>query len=1017
MKDTDGKGDTDAHTNAHLADQIDFGGHLTGQLLLIGAALGFQEVVVEADFLAVFRRDGHAEGSNHTRLTHKLHVDAKEDDAIEGVPQLQQGHGKQILILQIRLDQLLHGVHQRIGCCLVIVALDGRSVSPDDFLQRVLRHVENVHTIAGGHIELQAYGGLGFEQNGHIQPQESAVHVDFQSQLLFKVQIGSEGSHKALRTVQRYCDSHTDAGSGGAALNGHLDIQLGIADIGDQPGQGIGAGAVLLVQHPLGILAGHDGHQHLCLQFVVGGDLAGDGLLDLGDLLAGQVLLQIHLLGGVNIHRFDVGLGIRVDEGHFAAAVLKGLHGLDLGEQHIARQVAALPSIDGGFISVNFTVVEHDDLLRLQIDLAGYDQLAGNHIALGIVILNHVMYGAVLGIVGCVFNSRIDHGRVAGHIVPENVGQPVGELNDLYLITVDAHRQRVDIVRIAGKAHIVLHIQGKGATGGEARLAVELRAVFGFPHGDLGSLQAGTNLHGDVLFRLGRGHALGQHQPDARRAVGKTELGDSAGVFPYLLLIGGIHGIEGHALLDGRGIAKGRGAFLVHAPAAKGIALFGGVQALHRLGQQVLALGEHHRLQLTAAEGFKGNDRRLGLVDEPGVQGHLPVHGAQTGNGVDIVGVFVPGGENLARQGGVGLGEVHHAAGGNLLGLHGRALGDEGNQPLVQHEIHLLAGLQFHDLGVGAGHFEGFVRFIDHGTGGADGQGAHGLLHTNHAQRAAALNDHFVGTLDDHLGKLRARIHMEVDHIGLVFLARLDFLFHRGITDVYAGDLAFAQIDAAPCIHGERGGLDGGQRQLLRPSHGKAIRQYRRDGKVVAQKGDVARLALAPEAVDGFLGVDHGREGKLHQLHILIGSDGSGGIDPGGFFGQISLLREDGKIDAVIFQTQFFDAFRKRVKIDVCRVFDNIAQHTGDLPAGFRPGDLLRKGKHIAGGLLLSAYRLCNARQANVGHDGDHQNHRNDFLHKCLHFLSSCCQCRLVRYTYIAAGSAPAGSVLLRNRS
>ena len=925
MKDTDGKGDADAHTNADLADQIDFGGHLTGQLLLIGAALGFQEVVVEADFLAVFRRDGYAEGSNHTRLTHKLHVDAKEDDAIEGVPQLQQGHGKQILILQIRLDQLLHGIHQRFGRFLVIVALDCRSVSPDDFLQRVLRLVEDAHTITGGHIELQAYGGLGFEQNGHVQPQESAVHVDFQGQLLLKVQIGSEGSHKALGTVQRYCDSHANSGSGGAALNGHLDIQLGIADIGSQRSQRIGVCAVLVIQHPLGILAGHDGHQHLCLQLVVGGQLAGDGLFDLGDLLLGQALLQVHLLGGVNIHLFDVGLGIRVDEGHLGGAVRKGLHGLNLGEQHIARQVAALPGIDGGFISVNFAVVEHDNLLRLQIDLAGYDKHAGNHIALGIVILNHVMYGAVLGIVSCVFNSRIDHGRVVGYVIPQNVAQPIGKLNDFDLLTEDTHRQGVDILREARKLHAVLCKQGKGGAGSEARRAVKLRAVFGFPHGDLGRFQAGTGFHGNALLGFGCGHALGQHQSDGRRAVGKLNFGHSAGILPHLLLIGGIHGIEGHAPLNGIGIAKARGALLVHTPAAKGIALFIGIKTLHRFGQQVLAFCEHHLLHFTAAEGFKGDNRRFGFIDEPGIQGQLPVHGAQTGNGGGIVSVFVPSGENLALQSGDSLGKIHHAAGSDLLDLNRCALGDKGHQPLAKYKVHLLAGLQLHDLGIGTGHFEGFIGFIDYGTGGADGQGANSLLHTHHAQRAAALDHYFVGTLDDNLGKLRAGIHMEVDNVGLGFFARLTFLFHRGITDVYTGDLAFAQIDAAPRVQGEGRGLDSGQRQLLRLRHSNALRQHRSDGKVVAQNGDVARFTHAPKAVDGFLRIHRGRECDFHQLHIFIGSDDSGRIDPGGFFRQISFLREDGKIDAVVLEAQVCDALRMRGKIDVCRVLNNEA--------------------------------------------------------------------------------------------
>ena len=53
MKQLDVKGDRDTHAHAHLADQIDLGGHLAGYLLTIGTALELQEVVVEADLPAV----------------------------------------------------------------------------------------------------------------------------------------------------------------------------------------------------------------------------------------------------------------------------------------------------------------------------------------------------------------------------------------------------------------------------------------------------------------------------------------------------------------------------------------------------------------------------------------------------------------------------------------------------------------------------------------------------------------------------------------------------------------------------------------------------------------------------------------------------------------------------------------------------------------------------------------------------------------------------------------------------
>ena len=759
MKQLDVKGDRDTHAHAHLADQIDLGGYLAGHLLTVGAALELQEVVVEADLLAVFGRDRNAEGSDDGRLAHQIDVGADGNDAIEGDHDLQQGHGKQILILQVSLNQLLHGFHQRVGCLLIVVILVCRTVGIDDLPQRGQRLIE-VQTIAGGRIDLQAHRSLGLEQNGHIQPQESAVHVDVQGQLLLKVQIGSDGGQQTLRTVQGNRHANADAGGDGAVLRGQLDVQLGIGDIGNQCGQGVGAGAVLIVQHLLGVLAGHDGHQQLRLQLVVAGQLAGDGLFDLFELLLAQALLDVHFLGGVNVQLGDVVLGIRVVEDDLTGAVRLGFHGFDFRKQHIASQIAALPGIDGSFVAIDFAVVEYDDLPRLEIDLAGHDHLAGNDVALSVVILEDFMLGFIIGIINCIFDVRLAHGGVLGHVVPQNVGQSLGELDDFDLLAEDAHRQRVDVFRISGKLHAIFHIQGKAGAGGEARFAVDLRAALGFAHGDFRDLQASADFDIDVLQRLGRSHALGQNQADGRRAVGELDFSHGAGFFTHFLLIGGIHGVEGHALTDGLGIAEGRGARLVHAPAAEGIALLGGVQALHRLGQQIFALGKHHRLQLTAAEGFKGDDRRIGFIDEAGVQRHLPVHSAQTGDGRGVVGVFIPCGKDLALQRGVRLGVIHHAAGHDFLGFNARALGDEGHQPFAQHEIHLLAGLQLDDLGVGAGHFKGGFGLVDHGTGGADGQGIDGFLHTNHAQRAAALDDHFVSALDDHLGKLRAGIHM-----------------------------------------------------------------------------------------------------------------------------------------------------------------------------------------------------------------------------------------------------------------
>ena len=217
---------------------------------------------------------------------------------------------------------------------------------------------------------------------------------------------------------------------------------------------------------------------------------------------------------------------------------------------------------------------------------------------------------------------------------------------------------------------------------------------------------------------------------------------------------------------------------------------------------------------------------------------------------------------------------------------------------------------------------------------------------------------------------------MEIDHVGLNFFARLHLFFDCGVLDIHAGNFAFAQIDAACGIQGERRSLDRDQGQLLRRRNREALRQHRADGKAVAHDGDVAQIDLALEDVDGGLGIDHGRECSFHQLHVLFGSDGGIRINLRGFFRQISLLCEDGQIDAVILEAQIRNALRIRGKIDVCRVLDDIAQHAGNLLAGFGPGDFLGEGKHFAGGLPLAVERFGQAREAAGGEDGDHQDRR-----------------------------------------
>ena len=981
MAHADRQGDGDAHAHADLTDQVQLDGYLAGQLLLVGAALELEEVVVEADLLAVLRHNFNAEGCQRARLAQQLHVDAQGDDAVEGVLVLEQGHSEQILVFQLCVDELLHGAHQGFRRRFIVNVVSLRALGVDNGLQRVFRFLKHADlAAAGGRRQLQADGGLGLEEHGHIQPQHAAVHVDVQGQLLLKVQVGGQLRQQTLGPVQGNRKAHADARGDGAALGVQHNVQPGRGHIGSQRRQGVGAFAVHVVQHALGILAGHHSHQHLGLQLVIGGQLAGNGLFDLLQLRRGQLLLHVHLFGGMHVQVGDVVRGIGVAEGHLGGAVLQGFHAQDLRKQYIARLVPALPGVDGGLVTVDFAVVEHNHLLRLERHLAGHGQPAGNHVALGVMILQHVVDGAVLGIFGGILLVRGAHGGVVGHGVPQDVGQALGELDNLHLLAIDAHRQGIDILRVPGEAQAVLRIQGEGGAGGEATVAVNFRAAAGVAHGDLRHGQAGAGFHGDAVLRLISGHALGQHHADGRGAVGQLNGRDGAEVLLHLLLIGGIQGVEGHALLNGIGIAEAGGAFLVHAPAAEGIPVPGGIQLLHGLGQQIFALGEHKRLQLAPAEGLEGHGHRLGGVDEPGVQGHLPIHGAEPGYGLGVRRVLIPGGEGFPVQGGGRLAVIHHAAGGDLLGLHGRALRHKGHQPLAQHKVNLLTGLQGHRLRVGAGHVQGGVGLVDHGAGGPHGQGAHGFLHAHHAQRAAALNHNLVRALDDHLGQLRAGIHMQIDQVRLA--VRLSVLLHPEIADVHAGDFALAQVDAARGVQRERLRLDGGQGQVLRRNHRQTLREHGGHGKIVAHDGDVAQVAFALQAVNARLGIHRDGERRFHHLHISVGRDDGGGINLPDLIGQIAVLRQDGQINAVILQAQRGDPLRMGGQVNVRRVLHDVAQHAGKLLACLSPGDTAVQGHHVAGGRPSVAGSLGKARQAAGGEDDHHHDHRQESFHR-----------------------------------
>ena len=193
------KGDLDAQPYAHRADQEDLAGDVAGQFLLVAAALGLQEVVLKADLLAVLRRDLNAEVGDHRRLADQFNFEAKGLKTIDEIfLDIQQRHNEQILICVFGCSQADHASHQIMGRLFVIVAVHCRSVGLDNLLQRGLCHFDDIRTFAGDHLEFQAHVGLGIEYNGHIHPQESAIRIDIQRQLLLKVHLRGDRGNLAL---------------------------------------------------------------------------------------------------------------------------------------------------------------------------------------------------------------------------------------------------------------------------------------------------------------------------------------------------------------------------------------------------------------------------------------------------------------------------------------------------------------------------------------------------------------------------------------------------------------------------------------------------------------------------------------------------------------------------------------------------------------------------------------------------------------------------------------------------
>ena len=652
-----------AHANADLAHQIHVVFNARLELLLIGAALHLLKVIFEADLLAALNHQLHAEGGEHADLTHQIQLGRQRDDAVEVYNDNQQRNLKQIHIAQFRLHDGLHGLHDAVHG-LLIIALE--AIGPDQIFQRLQRLAEVRLAVAAGHGHFQLDSRGGGQPEGSVDPDATGLHIHIYIHLLGEGH-GRRNGHDRLDAAYQLdgqADGH--ARRHGVAGNADDGRDLDRAGLGAHRSQRIGALSIKRIQLILRVLGGHDGNQHLGAQLVVAANLRGHGAFNLINVFIVQDFLQIDLARRVHVQIGQVVHRIGVEEFHGKAVV--GLFGRDnLNEHDIALVRAFRPALEVLLIRADFAVIEADDFVRFEGAVAGVEQRAG-----GVFLI-------------LVF--ALDHRLIGGHVVPEQILNIVAEDDRLNLLAVDIDQERRDGLVIVLEAQSPAQDDCEARAGLKAALTVlligvaeQLEAILCrlHAHSRLGDAAAG--LDGDQAAHIlhgGNSHALRRDDLNARQPVRVGQLG-RVGLTRFLLSLVGIElGIERDVLRDRLGIAEALLAGLVQAPAAEGIAVLGGINLIHRLAQQILALGKHQRRQFRAAHGVEGHRHAVGGVDKTRVERHLPVDQRQRGAWDGVVRVLIPGREHLALAGRLDGRKIDDAAGQHGQRFDRRALGHE----------------------------------------------------------------------------------------------------------------------------------------------------------------------------------------------------------------------------------------------------------------------------------------------------------------------------------------------------
>ena len=728
-----------ADANADLAHQIHVVFDSRLELFLVGAALHLLEVVLEANLLAALHHELHAKGGEHADLAHQIQLRRQGDDAVEVHDDDEQRNLKQIHIAQFRLHDGLHGLHDAIHG-LLIIALE--AVGLDQIFQRLQRLAEVRLAVAAGHGHFQLDPRGGGQPEGSVDPDAAGLHVHVHFDL-FGEGHGRRDGHDRLRPV-RQRDGQADGHARRHGIAGNADDRrnLDLAGLRCHCRQRIGSLSVERVQLVLRVLRGHYGDQHLGAQLVVAANLRGHRTLDLLNVLFVQNLFEIDLARRVHVQIRHIVHGIGVQETN-GKAVVGRFRRNDLNEHDIAVERALRPAVDVLLVRVDAAVVEADDLVRFKAAVAGVQQGTGDVFA--VLVLRHQLQRS--------------------HVVPEQILNVVAEDDRFHLLAIDAHQQCVDGFVVIHKAQTLAQYNGEAGAGLKAALSVLLigvavqgKAVSGalHAHGGLGNAAAGFD--GDQLLHRLRVHVLRRDDLNGRQPVRVVQLG-RVGLAGFLLRLVGIeHGVQRHILSDRIRIAEALLAGLVEEPAAEGAAVHGRVDLIHRLAQQILALGKDQRRKLGSAHGVKCNRHAVVGIDKARVERHLPVDQHQRGAGHGVIRVLVPRRENLALAGGFNGRKIDDAAGQHGQRFDRRALRHKADDIAGQHQHVVRARLNGALLAVGIGDSDGAFRLVLNRAGGPDGQLPCLALHMHDAQGHAALQRHAPAPANQHLADLRLAV-------------------------------------------------------------------------------------------------------------------------------------------------------------------------------------------------------------------------------------------------------------------